>query len=87
MRESTALLGTAIDKPGLAYVQLDPQQGMAALMQHGVSASAAAQLEEMSAAFSMGRLDGEYDNGPTEMTPTTLEHFAAAVFKPAFDKS
>jgi uncharacterized protein YbjT (DUF2867 family) len=87
MRESTALLGTAIDKPDLAYVQLDPQQGRAALMQHGVSASAAAQLEEMSAAFSTRRLHGEYDNGPTEMTPTTLEHFAAAVFKPAFDKS
>jgi uncharacterized protein YbjT (DUF2867 family) len=85
MREVTAMIGAAIDRPDLAYVQSDPQQGKAALMQQGVSASVAAQLEEMSAAFSTGRLDGEYDNGPTEITPTTLAHFAATVFRPAFE--
>ena len=87
MREVTALLGAAIDKPDLAYVQSDPQQGKAALMQQGFSASVAAQLEEMSATFSTGSLDGEYDNGPTEITPTTLAHFAATVFRPAFEKT
>ncbi|RST50392.1 hypothetical protein EJI01_21800 [Variovorax sp. MHTC-1] len=87
MREVTALLGAAIDKPNLAYVQSDPQQGKTALMQQGFSASVAAQLEEMSAAFSTGRLDGEYDNGPTEITPTTLAHFAATVFRAAFEKT
>jgi uncharacterized protein YbjT (DUF2867 family) len=85
MRESTALLGAAIDKPDLPYVQEDPQQGKAALMQHGFSASAAALMEEMNAAFSAGRLNGEYENGPTEITPTTLEHFVATVFKPAYE--
>jgi uncharacterized protein YbjT (DUF2867 family) len=87
MRESTALLGAAIDKPELAYVQSDPQQGKAALMQHGFSSSAAALLEEMSVAFSTGRLDGEYEKGPTEITPTTLERFAATVFKSAYEAS
>jgi uncharacterized protein YbjT (DUF2867 family) len=87
MREATALLGVAIGKPDLAYVHSDPQQGQAALMQQGFSASAAAQMAEMSAAFSTGRLDGEYDKGPTEITPTTLAHFAATVFGPAFEKS
>ena len=87
MRESTALLGAAIDKPDLAYMQSDPQQGKAALMQHGFSASAAALLEEMSVAFSTGLLDGEYEKGPTEIMPTTLERFAATVFKSAYEAS
>lgn len=84
MREATARLGAAIDKPELSYVQADPQQGKAALMQHGFSASAASLFEEMSAAFSTGILNGEHEKGPTETTPTTLEQFAARVFKPAF---
>ncbi len=87
MREVTAQLGTAIDSANLAYVQSDPQEGMATLMQLGFSASVAAQLQEMSAAFSAGSLEGEYDNGPTEVTPTTFAHFAATVFKPAFEKT
>ena len=84
MREATARLGAAIDKPGLTYVQADPQQGKAALMEHGFSASAASLLEEMSAAFSTGILNGEHEKGPTEATQTTLEEFAVTVFKPAF---
>lgn len=87
MKEATALLGAAIGKPDLAYVQADPEEGRAALIQQGFSANAAAQLMEMSAAFSTGRLDGEYDKGPTEITPTTLEGFAATVFRPAFEKT
>lgn len=87
MRESTALLGAAINKPDLAYVQSDPQQGKAALMQHGFSASAAELMAEMSVAFSTGLLDGEHEKGPTEITPTTLEHFAATVFKAAYEAS
>jgi uncharacterized protein YbjT (DUF2867 family) len=84
MREAAARLGAAIDRPGLGYVQIDPQQGKAALMKHGFSASAASQLEEMSAAFSSGILNGEHEKGPTETTQTTLEEFAATVFKTAF---
>jgi uncharacterized protein YbjT (DUF2867 family) len=87
MRELTALLAAAIDKPEIEYVQADPQQGKTALLEQGFSASAAALLEEMSTAFSTGRLEGEYDKGPTEITPTTFEHFAARVFKPAFEKA
>ena len=84
MREATARLGAAIGKPDLAYLQADPQQCKAALMQIGFSASAASQLEEMSAAFSTGILNGELEKGPTEITDTTLEQFADTAFKPAF---
>ena len=85
MRDSTALLGAAIGKPKLAYVQAEPAQAKAAMMQHGFSASVAAMFEEMSAAFSARRLDGEYEKGPTEVTPTLLEQFASDVFRPAFE--
>jgi hypothetical protein len=40
MRESTALLGAAIGKPGLAYVHAEPAQAKAAMVQHGFSAGA-----------------------------------------------
>ncbi|MFC4307948.1 NAD(P)H-binding protein [Steroidobacter flavus] len=87
MRESTQLLGAAIGKPDLAYVQADLVQGKAALLQFGLSASGADQIAEMSAAFSAGLLNGEYEKGPTELAPTTLESFAATVFKPAYEAS
>ncbi|HVF16970.1 MAG TPA: NAD(P)H-binding protein [Steroidobacteraceae bacterium] len=84
MRESTALLGSAIKILELAYVQASPEEGKAALMQHGLSANAAELMAEMSVAFSTGRLNGEYEKGPTEITPTSLEHFATTVFEPAY---
>jgi uncharacterized protein YbjT (DUF2867 family) len=87
MREATALLGAAIGKPDLAYVQSDPQQGKAALMQQGFSPSAATMMEEMSAAFSCGRIGGENEKSPTEIAPTTLERFAASDFKSAYEAS
>jgi uncharacterized protein YbjT (DUF2867 family) len=87
MRESTHVLGAAIDRPELRYAQSDARTGKAALMRYGFSADAAAQLEEMSAAFSTGLLDGEYEKGPTEISATTLEQFAATVFKAAYEAS
>lgn len=85
MAESAATLGTAIGKPDLKHVQGDPTQVKSALMQHGFSADVARRFEEMSDAFSTGRLNGELAAGPTEITPTKLEQFASTAFKPAFE--
>jgi uncharacterized protein YbjT (DUF2867 family) len=84
MKESAAILGAAIGRPQLAYVQADPAQAKAAMVQHGFSASAADQFEEMSAAISDGRLLGALESAPGELAATTLEEFAVAVFAPAF---
>jgi uncharacterized protein YbjT (DUF2867 family) len=84
MRESAAILGASIGQPELAYVQADLVQGKAALRAFGLSASGADQIAEMSAAFSAGLIKGEFENGPTEIAPTTLERFAATIFKPAY---
>lgn len=86
MAEATALLGAAIGKPALPYLQADPAPAKAAMMGHGFSADAASRFEEMSAAFSARRLDGEHEKGPTEVTPTTLEAWARATFRPAFER-
>jgi uncharacterized protein YbjT (DUF2867 family) len=85
MAEATALLGAAIGRPELRYVQADPAQAKAAMVGHGFSADAASRFEEMSAAFSTRRLDGEHEKGPTEVTPTTLEAWARSTFRPAFE--
>lgn len=87
MRESTTLLGAAIGNTQLRYEQSEPAQAKAAMMRAGLSESAASLLEEMSVAFSTGRLNGEYEKGPTEIAPTTLERFAATVFQPAYEAS
>lgn len=84
MRQSATILGAAIGAPQLRYVQADPQEMMAALRGQGVSDNVAMQLHEMSTAFSSGRLNGEFERGPSEITPMTLEEFAASTFRPAF---
>lgn len=83
MRETATIVGAALGKPALAYVQAPAADVKAALMQHGFSASAAGAFEEMADAFTAGRLNGEYEKGPTEITPTPYDAWAAAALKPA----
>ncbi|MBL8511483.1 MAG: NAD(P)H-binding protein [Betaproteobacteria bacterium] len=82
--DAAAVLGAAIGKPGLQHVQADPAQAKAGMMQFGLSQNVADLFEEMSAVFSSGTLNATVEAGPTEITPTTLENFAATVFAPAF---
>jgi uncharacterized protein YbjT (DUF2867 family) len=86
MSESARILGAAIGKPNLAYVQADPVQAKQAMVAHGFSPDVANQFEEMSAAFSAGLLNGEHEKGPTEVTATSQEEWARRVFKLAFER-
>ncbi|MBL8524973.1 MAG: NAD(P)H-binding protein [Betaproteobacteria bacterium] len=83
--EAAAILGRAIGHPELKHVQADPAQAKAGMEQHGFSPSVSDLFEEMSKAFSTPALVAELKVGPTEVTPTSLEDFAAGVFKPAFE--
>lgn len=85
MRECASILGAAVGRPDLAYVQAKPADVKPALMAHGFSAGTADLFEEMNEAFSKGRLNGEWEKGPTEVTPTPLEQFARTAFKQAFE--
>ncbi len=83
-REAAAILGKAIGRPDLKHVKADPAQAKSGMVQHGLSQNVADKFEEMCHAFSANLINGAVDAGPTELTPTTLEAFAASVFAPAF---
>ncbi len=82
--EAAAIIGKAIGRPDLKHMQADPAQAKAGMVQHGLSANVADLFEEMSKAFSGGKINGAVEAGPTEVTPTSLENFAASVFAPAY---
>jgi len=72
--QAAAILGSAIGRPALRYVQAQPDQGLAALLQLGFSPDAAARMAEMARWLSAGT--PATLPGPVELTPTTLEDFA-----------
>ncbi|AMO22696.1 NmrA family NAD(P)-binding protein [Ramlibacter solisilvae] len=82
MREAAAVLGAAIGKPGLAYVQSTPAEGKAALRAHGFSASAADQIEALACWLSTSPL-ASASVAPVAVQPTTMEAFAREEFAPA----
>ena len=82
--EAAAILGKAIGNAELKHVQADPAQAKAGMVQFGFSPDVADQFEEMSRSLSVGNTVDAVIAGPTEITPTTLEQFAASIFAPAF---
>jgi uncharacterized protein YbjT (DUF2867 family) len=77
------ILGRAIDRPDLQYVQAEPSQGLSALLAAGLSADAAERMAEMARWLSSGTHAGALP-GAVEVTPTTLEQFAPR-FRAAFE--
>lgn len=80
-QEVARILGSAIGQPGLMYVQAEPPQARAAMLQAGFSADAVDQMEAM--ARWMSASVRASPPGPVEVTPTTLEEFAPQ-FKAVF---
>lgn len=74
----------AIGRPDLKYVQADPRQAKAAMIQGGFSPNVADLFEEMSRALSHGRISGTFTRDAASSTPTSLENFAP-VFAQAFN--
>lgn len=84
MQEATAILGAAIGKPDLAYVQFSDGDFKKGLEGAGFSANAADLFVEMNAAFNAGTIQATVRRSPANTTATTLEQFAREVFAPAF---
>jgi uncharacterized protein YbjT (DUF2867 family) len=81
-QQVAAVLGRAIDRPGLSHAQAESAQARAAMLRSGLSEDAADQMEEMAqwlSAMARTRL-----SGPVEVTPTTLEDFAPR-FRDAYE--
>lgn len=81
--EAAAVLGAAIGRPVLPYVQTPAEEARAMLRAQGFSADAAGQLERLALWLSTSPL-ASANAGPVEVQPTTLEAFAREVFAAAY---
>jgi uncharacterized protein YbjT (DUF2867 family) len=83
-QEVTAVIGQAIGRPGLNYMQLGPAQLKPALVQMGMSASMADLLLEMSDALNSGYMVPLEPRSAQNTTPTSIETFVAEKLAPLF---
>ena len=82
--EVAAIIGKAIGKPDLKYMQLPDEQMRPALVQAGMSDQFAKLLLEMAAALNSGYMRALEPRTSQNSTPTTYEDFVAEVFLPAY---
>lgn len=82
--EVTAIIGKAIGKPDLQYIQLPDQQLRPALQQMGMSPQFTDLLLEMCVSLNNGYMRALEKRTPQNTTPTSFETFVAEVFVPAY---
>jgi uncharacterized protein YbjT (DUF2867 family) len=82
--ECAAIIGKAIGKPELKYVQLRDEQVRGAFAQMGISANVTHLILEMSAALNSGHMTALEERTPENTTPTSFESFVAEEFVPAY---
>ena len=86
MREAAAIIGRAIGKPNLAYVQMPMMLAETALTGLGLPKSSAALVIEMWKSANEGLLAPQENRSPQNTTPTTLEQFVDEQFVPQFQR-
>ena len=84
MSEATQILGEAIGKPDLKYVQFPEEEGRKAMLGMGLSRSVVDAFLEMQRAFNAGRIRPTQGRYEENTTPTTMEEFAGNVFANAY---
>jgi len=77
MTEATRILGQAIGKLELPYVQFPYEDARQGMIQAGLSASMADLYVEMSRSFNEGHAVNLVERTPENTTPTTLEQWVA----------
>lgn len=82
--ELAKIIGAAIGKPNLSYMQAPAAQLRGALTRMGMSASMANLLLEMSESLNSRYMRALEPRSPQNTTPTTIEEFVTEVFVPAF---
>jgi uncharacterized protein YbjT (DUF2867 family) len=82
--EATRIIGAAIGKPDLAYMQLPAEQVVQALTAMGASKNVAELIVEMAGAINDGRMKALEPRSAANTTPTSYETFVQDVFVPAF---
>lgn len=84
MAEMAAIIGRAIGKPDLEYVQLPDILVRASLIQMDMSEKVADLLLEMSGALNSGHMRALEARSAKNTTPTSYESFVAQVFVPVY---
>ncbi len=82
--EVAAIIGKAIGKPNLKYVQLPDDQFRAVLVQMGMSDQFSRLLLEMIGALNSGHMRALEPRASQNTTPTGFETFVAESFVPAY---
>lgn len=82
--EVTAIIGKAIGKPNLKYVQAPDDQFRSALLQMGMSEPLARLLLEMIGSLNSGSMHALEARTPLNTTSTSYETFVAEYFVPAY---
>jgi uncharacterized protein YbjT (DUF2867 family) len=81
--EVASVLGAAIGKPELPWVNFSDEAALGGMIQAGLSAEVAVNYVEMGAAMASGIMGGDYSANKPALSPTKLEDFAkefAAVY-------
>lgn len=84
MDEATRVIGEAIGKKDLKYVEFPYDEAQKAMVSMGLSPDLARLFNEMNRGFNEGKVKPTQARSPKTTTPTTLEDFARTVFAPAF---
>ena len=84
MDEATAIIGKAIEKPDLKYVQLPGEQMQPIFIQMGMSSNLAEQILEMAHALNSGHMRALEPRKAQNTTPTSFETFVKEEFVPLY---
>ncbi len=84
MKEAASIVGNAIGKPGLEYVQLPSATREPALLEMGLPETTAKLIIEMWDGANAGLMVPRETRSARNTTTTTLETFVARVFAPAY---
>ena len=83
-REATSILGAAIGRPDLPYVEMSYEEYRKNLLEMGLSASGADTLTQTWVAVNDGPGNPHFPRNASNTTPTTLEEFARDTFAHAY---
>ena len=83
-KEIASIVGKAIGKPGLGYMQVPFMMLEPAFSQMGMPKKMAGLMVELLKAMNAGWLDPQQARTPENTTPTTMEEFVETVFVPAY---
>jgi hypothetical protein len=83
-KELTDIIGSAIGKPDLQYVQFPIEQAKQAIISHGISADVANDITGMETALKNGIMNYEV-RAIENSSPTSAEVFIKEVFTPMYN--